>query len=364
MSPIGRLGCAVNEAYITNKCGTGRLCDLTDATSIFWERKLDDISTAEVIVAVSGSVDDPCCLCLADVEPYCHELHITRDGEIVWMGPITSIRYSFDKVLIRADDVLGWLRVAVLEGDIDYTTATGIGPADLTTIAQDIIETALADHPVEPCVLDFIIPILSGTVGERKFVRFTDTAFDHLEALSNTGLDYTVVGRSIILGGDDLPTSAIGILTDDYIMGGAVEITKDGELMGNRFYVHFTGDAGSPAAAEGDQECYGPIERLRPDTDGLVDLASATQVAQAYLDAGRIAPRLIEFPPNTRLAPDTPWEISDMIPGQRIDVSLDRFCFPARQSFKLLEVSVKQEDGGDEEIGITLSPVNLITGTI
>lgn len=312
---------------------------------------------------MSGSVDQACCQCLADVEPYCHELHITRDGEVVWMGPIVNIKYGFNQVTILADDVLGWLRVAILEGDIDYRSVfPGIGPADLTIIAQDIIETALADHPVEPCVLDYIIPILSGVVGERRFIAFEDTAFDHLEALSDTGLDFTVVGRSIILGGEDFPGSAIGILTDDFIVGEDVEITKDGDLMGNRFYVRFTDDMGMPAVVEGDQECYGPIERSQPNTLGLVGLTSAIQTGEALLAAGRIAPRIIEFPSTTQLASDTPWEMSDMIPGQRIDVSLSRFCFSAFQSFKLTGVTVTQENGEDEKVGITLSPINLITG--
>ena len=41
-----------------------------------------------------------------DLRTILHELHIYRNGEPVWEGPITRLEYEFDQVRIFAEDVL------------------------------------------------------------------------------------------------------------------------------------------------------------------------------------------------------------------------------------------------------------------
>lgn len=166
----------------------------------------------------------------------------------------------------------------------------------------------------------------------------------------------------------------IGILTDDMILGD-VEVIKDGTIMGNRFYVRYEGDddctnsCGCPTptppdcacpcpgfAESSEQFCYGSIERLITGIPAQ-DEATADEVAQEFLALSKIAPRLIELPTGTRLSPETPWGINDMIPGQRVDVALTSFCFPVFQSFRLTGVSVSDNGGGEEEITIDLEAV-------
>lgn len=359
----GRLGCGVNEAYLTWKCGTPRFCPLPTASEITWSRHLNDISEAQVVIPLSGDGTDTCCDCLGDVEPWCHELHIARDGKDVWLGPVTEIVYEFDKVTIRALDLLGWATVRVAEVDIDYTIATGAGPADWTTIGIAILDVAFVED--DPCLLPYLSTSLSGYVGEQKFLAYTDSAFDQLDALAGTGLEYTVVGRTVILASPNVPTTPIATLLDEHILG-AVQLTKSGLLQADRWFVHFDKDdeaipPGPGMAEAANQYCYGLLERIRSTDTALANVASADVVANVYVAAASVAPRLLEIPDGSQLSPEAPWTIDQMIPGCRVDVGITRLCVDATQSFILAGVNIRQTKDG-EEVTVTLGPLNLPTG--
>lgn len=359
----GRLGCGVNEAFITWKGGAPRFMALPAASSVTWGRDLNEISEAEVVIALGATTDEECCDLLGDIEPWCHELHIVRDGQTVWAGPVTEPVYNVDKVTIKAKDVLAWTTVRVAEVPIDYTVATGSGPADWTTIAETVLDVAFAED--DPAVLQYVSATPTGYVGEQLFPAYTDTAFGQLDALAGTGLDYTVVGRTIILSSENTPASPIAALTDDMILGD-VQLTKSGLLQGNRWFVHFDKDDEAippgPGVAEAtDFACYGPIERIRSTDVALANVESANVVAQTYVAASSTAPRLLEVPDGSRISPEAPWDIMAMIPGCRVDVAVTRLCVDATQSFRLTSISVRQQDG-DEEVTISLGPLNIVEG--
>lgn len=359
----GRLGCGTGGAFITWKGGAPRFCDLQGTTEITWGRDLNDISEAEVVVTLGGVVDEACCALLGDIEPWCHELHITRDSQVPWLGPVTEVIYEADKVTIRAKDMLAWTTVRVSEEPIDFTTATGSGPADWTTMAEEILAVAFAED--DPAVLPYVSATLTGYVGEQLFPAYTDTAFGQLDALAGTGLDYTTVGRTIILSSENTPASAIATLTDGMIIG-PVQLTKTGLLQGNRWFVHFDKDEEAipprPGMAEAaDKQCYGLIERIRSTDVALANVESADVTAGIYVAASAIAPRLLEVPEGSRISPDAPWDIMAMIPGCRVNVAVEQLCVAATQSFRLTAVSVRQRES-DEEVTVTLGPLNIVEG--
>jgi hypothetical protein len=346
-----RLGCGEPTVFITSRCAAGVSCILDNVTKLQWDRRLDDISEAEVEVSLGGDSVSTCCECLADVEPWCHELHVWRDGEEVWVGPVVEITYSYTKILIRARDSLAFLTVRVPPIDINFTAVD----TDLTTIGEFIIETAFSEDTVT-CEVDNIHSTPSGFLGKRFFEKFSTTAFEMLADLADTGLDFTTLGRTIVLVGDATPLIPLILLNDEHILG-EVEISKNGDLQGNRWYVHFEGDEGTPASsAPVNFFCYGPIERLK-DGNGLQDGVSAGQAADIYAASTKIAPRIMEVPPGSRLSPDTPWQIDQMVPGARVDVAILKTCFQLTQSFRLTRVeAVYAADG--EQINITLSPID------
>lgn len=403
----GRLGCSTHVAYVQDKCNGPRLCELIDASSITYNRRLDDISTAVVIVPMFGDSENPgpCCECLGKVEPWCHQLTIVREGDgVVWTGPIQKITYGSNDVVIEASDKLAWLQYRVNELGLCYSSACGgvdNTTIPLTQIAEDIITLAMADDGDSPCFTDCIVippspdPLLATDglplVFDRQFFFEAfggPTAYDDLVQLGNAGIDFTVINQCLVLTGENLPTRAIGILTDEMILGD-VHIIKDGTSMGNRFFVRYEGDddpvqckaqcdagcgcncpqcsdpivtpcyltpcPGFAETNEADQFCYGSIERVI-DNVGAQDVETANGVAARYLARGKIAPRQIELPSGTRLSPDAPWGINDMICGQRIDVAISKLCFSVFQSFKLQGMEVT-DDGTDEQITVDLVAV-------
>lgn len=354
---IGRLGCSKPQIFITGRCAsTGVTCVIDEQviSRCTWDRRLDDIAEATVIMNLSGDTFYTCCECLAEAEPWCHELHIWRNGEEVFVGPIQKIEYEFETVTVTAKDSLAWLTKRVPPVDLNFLAGT----TDLTDQAILLLETAFAEDTVT-CEIDNIFAEPTGMSWALFFEKFNKKAIEILRDLGDVGLDFTTVGRTIVLIGNTEPLTPLVLLTDEHIMG-SVKVTKDGTIQANRYYVHFEGDGGIPASGEAvDFHCYGPLEEIR-DSDGLSSGIDAAAVADEYVEASAIAPRTIEVPEGSQLSPDTPWTINEMVCGARVDVSITRLCLNLTQSFRLtgVEVNYTPEDG--EQVGITLVPINSV----
>jgi hypothetical protein len=156
----GRLGCGVPTVFITSRCSGQMTCqiDLANVTKLTWTRVLDDVSEAEVEIGLTGDSAQTCCQCLAIVEPFCHELHIWRDGDEVWVGPIEAIRYERDRVTIKARDSLAWMDVRIPDEDVDYESlyAGTITDNPLTASATVINSAGFAALPT---IAAFVPPL-------------------------------------------------------------------------------------------------------------------------------------------------------------------------------------------------------------
>lgn len=445
----GRLGCGTPTVFITSRCSGQMTCqiELSDIIRLNWTRVLSDVSEAEVEIGLTGDSELTCCQCLAEIEPFCHELHIWRDGDEVWVGPIEAIRYERERVTIKARDSLAWMDVRIPSEDVDFETnftGTTTG-ADLTSVATTITSAGFASLPavvaqspeinivLEPntanrevvrvvthvgastsltvvrgqhgtagtehvsgsawrqgglqgseedlsylaqtiVYLAFEQDILDGNTCEVTNMHVTKTGSDfkyyqeafnqtYLEILinlaQNSAVNVTALGRTIVINGSSLGLTPLGLLNDEHIMGD-IEITKDGKIMGNRYWVHWDGDAGIPAVYEkplAERYCYGLIERIR-DGGGLQLEVDAQETATAYVNASFIAPRVVEIPDGSKLSPDTPWTINQLVPGARVDVSITRLCLNLVSSFLLTGVSVEYSNSDGESIGVSLVPKN------
>lgn len=351
---IGRLGCGDSSFFITSRCAGTVTCVLDGhVTSAKWERKLDDVSTAEVTVDLSGDAASVCCSCLSDTEPWCHELHIWRDGDEVWCGPIQEIEYSYNQVTIRASDSLAWLNVRIPIANIHPLV-----DEDITTTALGVLALAFSnDEPTYTCEFANIFSQPTGFVAKLFYEAFKDTSLQILRKIADLGLNFTTLGRTIVLVGSTTPLTPLVLLNDEHIIGN-IQVTKDGTLQGNRYYVHFDGDFGLPASGEAiDKYCYNDIERVL-DGLGLVTGAQAAATGDSYAAATSIAPRMVVVPDGSRLSPDTPWTINQMVPGTRVDVAVTRLCLDLTQSFILTGIEVTYSNTDGESVGISLVPLN------
>jgi hypothetical protein len=238
------------------------------------------------------------------------------------------------------------------------------GPAsDLTYIAEHLVRTAFA-YDVNlgvTCEVNSMYKVLTGNVVPYGPVEgFSQTFLKTLTDMGSSELNFTALGRTIVLSGGSLSLTPLVLLNDEHIMGD-IQVTKDGKAQGNRWYVHFGGDEGIPGISEAaDKYCYSLIEKIT--SIEFPALLAAEALADSLVKASSLAPRMIEIPQGAKLSPDTPWTINQMVPGARVDVAITRMCFDITQSFILTGVTADYSENDGEAIGISLKPINSAAG--
>lgn len=367
----GRLGCGTHTAIITGTCGGPIVLRLdTEMIKLEYARVLNAASEAEIILNVGGDPSHSCLTELADVWPWCHELHIFRDGVHVWSGSVQQITYARNNITIRAKDHLVYTQI--MQVSFDYNLVAG-PLIDIVETAYDLTTHADAasdqgNFEVLDCTLyRDVVKFNSGVTGYRYIPNYTKSIYEWWASdFAEAGLQFTVVAGRFFFGdiGNNIPR--LGAIRDvDFL--GDIEVTKDGELQGNRWFVTYEGDAGDlppgppgppffthiPAASESiETYCFPRIERLITDS-GALDLASAQLTADAYVAARSVTPIVINVPDGSQLGPSTPVLIENLIPGSHLDVSITMGAFLITQTFKLQEMKVTEDSSG-EKIQITV----------
>ena len=106
---------------------------------------------------------------------------------------------------------------------------------------------------------------------------------------------------------------------------------------------------------------YGLIEQLAEESQ-IEDDDQAALVAVNRLKASNPAPLYINVPDGARLSPDTPICFEQLVPGTLVNVNVRNLCREVYSQLKLTAVRVHVPDDGDEEVGITLSPLGTAFG--
>lgn len=315
-----------------------------EPTSVEWNRILDDTSDAKVVVNVK---DAECCDTLGQVRTWCNDMSLYRDADLVWQGPVSGISYTGDQVTVSAKDVTAWLARRVIRNLLDFTIATGSGATDLALIAQAILQDALG--PDDPNVLQYLAVTLSGVVGERKYPANSSYAGDELRELARTGIDFTAIGRRIIIAGE-VPFGRLATLTDEDFAG-PLTVIEDGTAAVSKAYVV---GQGVTATSGGIGPC-GLIERLEKE-DEIRDLNSAQAEADALVMAGSPTPLYLEVPDGSRLTPEAPVQISELVPGVTIPVASTQTCREVSALLRLTKLAVTFNSTDGESVGVTLAP--------
>lgn len=188
---------------------------------------------------------------------------------------------------------------------------------------------------------------------------------------ANAGLDYTVVGRSILLWGTK---NSIGRLPElrDEDLGSTPIVSVYGMSMANRYVVSDGNGIWGEATrldADGNDTTYGLVEMLSSTwaTDSTADTGTFTQssiaatvesfeqFAEQSISTRYPPPVIVRIPDNTSLSPDATLSINQLVPGVIIPLRSNGTLKAVGALQKLDSVSVAQE-AGKETITITLSP--------
>jgi len=336
-------GCGSHVARIIRSTG-GVVSAAQTLMEVEWNRTLNDVSTARVLIAPEGN----CCEELSGIRTWRHKLAIWRDGEQVWDGPIITVKWTLGNVEIFAGDITAYLGRRVPHKTMSFTGS------DLTDIASWLIEDGFApDDPGH--TVQVVAP--SKVKGDRSYTVDTGQTGDHLKDLSDTGLDYTAVGSTIILLPDN-HTASVGSLTDADLPSG-LAVTEDGVELATRWIVH--GDQTNAAikgTAGGTDAYYGLLERTVDETS-ILDNLSATSAAKGRLAANLPVPVFLDSQDVT-LSPEAPVNVAKLVPGWCLDISTTQTCRTVHQRMKISAVKVT-EDGQGESVQISLSQTGAAT---
>lgn len=381
-----QLGCGTYRVFVQQRCATQYVCELKGASSITYNRRLNDISDAEV------TVNSGCCDCLATVNPWQHELAIYRNEEQVWVGPIVDIEFSpaDDSITVFAKDLLEWTNHRLVElADVDYDAEE----TDMSDAYTWLLNHGYCKDPwcmswsIDPIGIPIqgrFYPSFDKTGGERWGGGYVVVG-EEMRALSEAGVDYTVVNRHL-WGGDVQVVNPVGsglILLDQHFRSSPV-IKVTGSRQGNRFvsaggaggYYGFYDDQTyiyppiigpiKPDILTPEQQQYGLLE-VFTTTDIYDDVDTTTSpnpVAQDARSRWDLLGAPYVYVPEGVLAPEAPLKFNnDLIPGAIISTMLTITCRPLTETeARLKEVNVSVS-ADDEEISIVLTPIGTNTIT-
>jgi len=334
------------EVAFHDRTGSRPVSPALEPTRLQWSRVLDDTSEAQV--SLDGDFFDP----KTPIGSWDNELSIYRDGALVWQGPIQRIDYRRrdSDVVVTARDVTAWLAHRTIHHKLDFT-ASGQGPTDMAHIAEAIVRDAM--EPDDPLILPYLTVAKCGHVGERKYEPDSAYAGDELRELARTGIDFTALGRRIVIAGETVQLARLPQLRDEHFISD-INVIDDGLQAVTRAVVVGEGVSGT-ATAEGADKLLEVLVR----EDQIKDKMSAEIEAAAIVEVGHPNPLIVEIPEGAQLAADAPLAISDLIPGALVPVANSMTYRPVVTELRLTRLAVDFTAEEGESVKVTLAPIGM-----
>lgn len=363
------LGCPQSyNALVTRRGGGSPVGVLENVESFQWDRKLNAMGEAVVTMA-AGQISSQCCrlmnLLAQDESMRAYELHIYRDNDAVWCGPIWKVGETRgtnqDQFVLSARDILAYL-------DCHYLQAGYNATADVVELAVQVIGADLVSD--DPSIGANLVITDAGIVVSRAAARASGSVLAELGVLVASGLRFTTAVRSLYLGG--LRGTAFGApirLSVDQIAGD-VTVEHDGSQFYNTVYGR-SGTASSQIPGAGAPPPDDPLlvtiggpepawrGRIETGVSAVSGISGATSVAAAaqaaYFTAQR--PRVLRVADNSVISPSATVTVPALVCGSVVKIAgQGRFCTWVDQDLQLVRVSGSYGSDG-EKIGISLGPV-------
>lgn len=350
-------GCEIHTAFVYDRGGMRRLAQITEMTQLSWERTADDISFCDITVANPGPA---CADVLASMEPGRHEIVVFRGAQRVWEGPLTLMTYGRDSVEIQARDVLHYAyRIAQsVAYDNRYPNIATVIDRSYLELVTELSRRESEDPPIN--VVPYITKITRADDARtsRSTIAYQKTVFDDVDDMAaNSGMDYVVVGRSIVLHDTNTALGKTATLTENDIIGD-IKVTLYGMEMAT--FAVVTGADGAFGTSGGTDAYYGRVEVVDDAYDEEAGTDKPTQDelnSQAKRNlAGRLpTPVEVRVPDGSRLNPSSPLTIDDLVPGVAVPLRATLTARQFSQMQKLRKLRVV-EDGTGEQVQITMVP--------
>lgn len=362
--------CEINEAYVYWRGGTDVVGRVDGAVRITWNRIRDDISAAEVTVT-SGQ----CCELLNQLATVTQELHIFRGGRRVWRGVLTRIEWGRDESLIVAQDML-WVasRSALVNGyDHAYPNIADAGAVMLSQLNDCYTRYGdpwrMAGHVVR------VIGRSQEARTSRATKAYSTTVWEDVDSFAEDGgMDYSLVDDMIYIFDTHTQLQLNPALSHTAFAGWPEVVEYGNELATRHITTNNSGGtftAGIATLPAGNEwlALYGIIDMVSSkwseaagqDDANAQDGEVMVELSERQLGVRAPAPTRVRLPAGTRLLPDSPWDMDDLVPGARFDISVTELCRPVIDRHKLDEVVVEEAVDTGESIAITSSSVDRAT---
>lgn len=346
-SEAGLLGCGEYEVLILTRGGKD-LVARAPWTNLNWQRVIDDTSKS------SFQLDTSCLKDIAPARPWRHEISIVRDNEEVWAGPLIQptapIQGDHVVYLAQARDLTAWWDHRRIHFDHSWADV------DLSTMFEEIADDAMSVDRSPGLVV-------SGTPCGVRGTR-TILALQHqmagptLRELTDIGVDWTVIARTVLMGGAVVPTDSIGTLHDEDFIVPPVP-SYDGLSQANSWIVRGAGGGGEQPDTifgTGRDPAAGHLDGVLESVDTITsiqDNESATSAARSRTDLTKEVLVLQDCV----LSPKATVTLAELVPGSLVDIAVNEAPIPVTGRFRLQRVNVTaSQSTGGEQISLALQP--------
>jgi len=383
---------SLHRVMIHDRGGVRKIDQLVDVGEVEWTREGDEVTGAKVVVAGRSCIGQSDFL--LSIAARRHEMVIYRGADRVWEGPILEVRWLTGKVEIVAHDVVEYVDHTPLSKD--WPNEDGGGQRYMTERVRDIFAYELAtaydmnvtvsgvaevvnvprwENLDPPANIAPYLDIRASTGPQGILTRSSTVAFEmmlgeHLRNLAEGGLDFTAVGRRILVWDSAMSIGRTRALTDADFYGELAVISAGGE---HASVGHISAqrdqeaDGGAVAAsvgnAGGPDPFYGVWTRLTSlaseegsDTPSQMELNSQ---ARRTIAGRNPVPTDIIVPNGGGLRLSHDLRINQLIPGVIMPVRATLNLKPVSQDQRLNKVTVR-ETPGSETVQVSLTPVGAL----
>lgn len=386
---FGEACISLHRVMIHDRGGVRRLNQLVDVAEVQWVREADQITGATI--TISGAACVAQAPVLNGIAAKRHEVVIFRGSERVWEGPIEDVKWLANRVVILALDVSSYVRGTPLSKD--WPNSDGGGPDYMTERIAEILEYELTtsydmetnagtitvprweelDPPANVLPFLEVRPSIgaSGILTRSTTVAFEMMVGEHLQNLAEGGLNYTVIGRRLLIWDSAQSIGSTRPLTEADFYG-EIEVIASGRehatiahISAQRDEEADTSDSSGVGNAGAVDPFYGVWTRLVSlaseegnDTPSQLELNSQ---ARRQLVGRNPVPTEINVPQGAGLRLSHDLRINDLVPGVIMPVRATLNLRPVAQDQRLDKLTVTETPAG-ETVQVALSPAGLLEG--
>lgn len=370
--------------------GRQRVASLTTMSRVQWGRARDSKSQSVVEIAAENCAANERALDL--LEPNFHEVVVFRGDDRVWEGPIRDIRWGPDGVRLISDDVKAYIdetpcsiawpgpddggdrymterirQIIEYELTTPYVMDVGLTSPDVRTVQR--WETVVPPANMLPYLDVRASTGTGGILTTASVEAFQMTVGEHLDNLARGGLDFTTVGRSLVIWDSARELGRLQPLTEANFTGRVYVYAAGREFAAIGHVVAQGGqdDDGvdlPPAVgnAGGTHDYYGPWTRIltREDEEGSDTPSQEELNSQARrVIAGRSpVPVQVQAEGNFLLSPGM--DINDLVPGVVAPIRATLSARRVAQDQVIDSVTVDESATG-ESISVSFVPVGPVS---